>query len=678
MTDRDMRVNVTTDARRAAEQISDLADEVREVEGTHQVDVDTNAERAEPEVDELRRKLDALTDEQRTIVFRAQAQQLDAELRRIDRSLSRIDRMTDEEVTLRLEARDNASRKLDEVRSELRQLDGDTATVKVEARGVDELADALDGLGGRAGNLGNVLSRVLADPRAGVGLLAGGLLLAGQHAANTAIEAGEIARLTGDSVDQASRLNAVFQSTGGEAKDLQDILLQNAGVLATNAELAARLNVDTTAPLIEQFRQVVRALGTEYPNAAERAVAASQLFGEEGVRQVNALLSMYGDLDSALAAVSDQQALDQDDVDRANEYRREMAELRAELNGFAQSVGSIVVPALGELVGFFNDGLEGAENFGRTIRGLFDGGEAQRNRDYVASIEAGLAAGREWAAVNGHLYTTVEEVSAAARDAGLEFESYSAAIATWGRQAASEAASAEAAFERSADGIAAALGLTTSAFEAAAAAARDNPIQLRDNLVEIVPAAEAAAEALDEVGDAYDRLRTPSTDSSLLDLADQFDQVRDAAREAAQAQAEGNADAERQARDYLRERIALHDAIVDYAEEVGGLSEAKVTRLLTLVDRGQLADAERLLNELTGDRYVKLNIDVAEALESAFKGVTFALPGGGKAPVQIDVPAPPPPTNVTVYNPPGSPTTVAAAEVRYGRRNATDFRGRIW
>src|SRR5690554_2055666 len=103
-----------------------------------------------------------------------------------------------------IEATDKASAKIEEVDRKQRKLDGEKATVSVDAdtsdaqAGLDALEQRLQAMGLPSGPLGQ-----LASPGGAVAALGAGLILAADHASNLALEAGNLASLTGDSAEEA-------------------------------------------------------------------------------------------------------------------------------------------------------------------------------------------------------------------------------------------------------------------------------------------------------------------------------------------------------------------------------------------------------------------------------------------------------------------------------------------
>lgn len=679
MTDRNLNVNITTSgADRAAEQIGDVADEVREVEGAHRVDVDADATDAAAEVGQVRTALDGLTNEQRTVVLRAQAQQLETEIRRAERALGRV--RDGEDVTVRLRAIDSASARLEEVRAELRDLDGDTARVNVEARGVDDLLDKLDAVPGRVGSAGAAMAAALSNPVTGAAALAGGLLLAGERAADAALQAGDLANLTGDSVEMASRLNAVWQRTGADVKDLQDVLLQMGGVLATDTELAAQLGVNIAdgASLGERFVQVVGLLERRFDNVAERSLAASQLFGEEGVRQVNALLARVGDLDTALANVSDRQLFDSDDVAQANEYKAAMAELNAELIGFGNIAGRTVIPVVTEIFQTFNEGTAYAEELGRSIRGVFDGGAAQAARDYEQQVDTAISAGERLGQILQFSAESTDEVRAAAQRFGLSLVAQNAAVAEWGRlqrEAAAAmdelAASAEPARQVIADPSWAEYVQTQRDLQAAMDGAPGTFAELEAAARRYAEGLGEAAGAQSELAGEFERLRDEyNQEATLRRIAGDLSRVEELSRAAAEAQAAGADDASAKwalADDAL---FRLQGTLLDYVAGLEDVPPSVFTQIRAQLDARQFDTVAQLLDELTADRFTRIVVQIDPTQATGFDSLTFSVGGGGRAPGVTNIaPAPVVNNNTVVYNPPGTPTTTRDNERVYYSRN---------
>lgn len=107
------------------------------------------------------------------------------------------------------------------------------------SRAADAMGDMPGPLGAAAGFMTGPAGLV-----AGAGALGAAVFKAADAAAEAAVEVGTLAELTSTSTEEASKLASVFGKAGVEGKDLSDIMLQTAGVLADDADLAEQLGVN--------------------------------------------------------------------------------------------------------------------------------------------------------------------------------------------------------------------------------------------------------------------------------------------------------------------------------------------------------------------------------------------------------------------------------------------------
>ncbi len=402
MTNEKLNVEITaTD--KASAPLADVAKKVDALESKpHEVLIEAD-DQATAEVNALDHRLDKITGEDRVAILRANAKQAQAEIDVTTRKLAQAWKYDDQQIDVMIVARDNAKEKLDRVQSELNALDGDTARVEVVAdtSALDDLQSKLEGIDGPIGDIGAKLSK-LASPGGAVTALGTGLLLAGDYAADIAVEADNLARLTGDSVEEASRLNAVWKSSGADSKDLQDVMLQMGGVLSTNADLAKKLgiNLKDGKTLGERFVEVIGAAETKIDDAGERAVILGQVFGEEGVRQVNAMVGAVGDIGAAIEDLPEGTTITEEDVKKAREFKAQVTEVKLEFMAMAAEIGGGVIPGVIELLGY-----------AREIGGILGSGLGTKDWDPEADKAAEAAAERL-----GKLSEMYGEAAWAARD----------------------------------------------------------------------------------------------------------------------------------------------------------------------------------------------------------------------------------------------------------------------
>ncbi len=243
------------------------------------------------------------------------------------------------------EARDSADA-IDDVSEGLQDVNEEADNA---GQGMSGLADAANQLPGPFGEIGGALSGPggIAAGIVGVGAVMGKLA---DDTARARLEVADYAQLTGDSVENASRLLTVVGRVGVEANDLADITLQMSDSLAGSPEIVQRLgiNLNDGKTAAERFVEVTGRLQTEITDATERGIIGAQLFGEEGVRQVNSITSQVGDLDTALKGVEDRNVVTQAQVDQAREYKQAMDDLQEALQGAAVVITDALLPSLTE------------------------------------------------------------------------------------------------------------------------------------------------------------------------------------------------------------------------------------------------------------------------------------------------------------------------------------------
>ena len=330
-------------------EIDELQTDIRELdraEASPRLSVD---DRATPDINEVRGRLQQLEREETRARLLLDASRFESDLRDATAGLGRFDGAT---ASARLEAIDSASDDLDRVGRELRDLDGETATVHVDAdtggarSALDNITEKLGALPGRFGDVGSSIGALagaggLGAMTAGVGALAAGGLALAENFAEAAMQARVTASLTGDSIEDASRLQAVWQRTGADLNDLNDVLLQMNGVLQTNPEIVRQLgiNLQDGRTIGERFLQVIEAIESSTLGAQEKAQLMAQAFGEEGVRQVARLTTtVRGDLRGAIDGVSEVQIIDEEEAERAAALTAQMQNAKIRIQELGMTV----------------------------------------------------------------------------------------------------------------------------------------------------------------------------------------------------------------------------------------------------------------------------------------------------------------------------------------------------
>lgn len=559
--------------------VDKVADKVADLEDRpHDVGVTADTAQAEREVATLDKRLEGLTSEERRVVLGFMARDAQRDLDKINRDLARAEKYDDTEISVRVNARGDAQRRLDAIQSEIREIDGASPEIRptVNTSSLDELLDKLDGLNLPIGAIGSQLRGL-----GGAGVAAGAitaLATLADKAADAAVEIDNVSKLTGASVEQASRLAGVMATAGVESKDLQDILLQMGGVLADDAELAESLgiNMNDGRDLTERFIQVVGLLGQKYTDAGERSVIASKLFGEEGVRQVNAVTAAYDDLGLAVENY-DGKTWTPEQIERARKYQERLRDIRIELQEIAVTAGEGGIPLASAILRGLNIAIEAIEKTSG-----FDPGV-----DLEESFNA-AAAGMSVEELRRTVETTADRIRSA-----------------WERTVAAIS-----------DGIS---GVDVGAefFKALQEGFDDTEYRARrfgesgvQSLKEVAAEALSTTGAVEGVTGAFDELLGRlSEESAVNSLADQWDRVLEAQAEYFTAEKNGSAEATKAQRAYRDELIKMALDVFRFAEQVGDIPSERLVHLETAISSGSLTDIERALDAIFADRTIRLDVD---------------------------------------------------------------------
>lgn len=559
--------------------VDKVADKVAELEDRpHDVGVTADTAQAERQVSTLDKRLEGLTSEERRVVLDFMARDAQRDIDRLNRDLARAEKYDDTEIAVRVNARGDAQRRLDAIQAEIRDLDGASPTIRpeVDSSPLDELFDKLDALNLPIGSLGSSLRGL-----GGAGVAVGAVTALGalaDRAADAAVEIDNVSKLTGSSVEQASRLAGVMATAGVESKDLQDILLQMGGVLADDAELAASLgiNMNDGRDLTERFVQVVGLLSEKYTDAGERSVVASRLFGEEGVRQVNAVTAAYDDLGVAVENY-DGKTWTPEQIERAREYQERLRDIRIELEEIAVTAGEGGLPLASAILRGFSIAIDGLEQL--------SGFDARVDLDEQLNAAAAGMSVEE-------LRRTTEAAADRVRSA---WEQTVGAI----RSGVGSVDVGAELFRRLQDGF------DDTAYRALRFG--EDGVQ---SLKEVAAEALSTAGAVEGVTGAFDELLGRlSEESAVNSLADQWDRVLEAQAEYFTAEKNGSAEATKAQRDYRDELIKMALDVFRFAEQVGDIPERRLVHLATTIENGSLADIERALDAIFAGRTIRLNVD---------------------------------------------------------------------
>ena len=120
---------------------------------------------------------------------------------------------------------------------------------------------------------------------------------------------------------------------------------------------------------------------------------------------------------------------------------------------------------------------------------------------------------------------------------------------------------------------------------------------------------EKGVKNAEDVAEAWAGALGQLTDQEqLLDLTEQQRRVVEAERKISLALTED--DRQKAIEDYQREVIRLAREVDDYAQSVDDIDEERVTNILTLLNQGSITEAQRLIDDLVGDRTITIDFEV--------------------------------------------------------------------
>lgn len=531
-------------------------------------------------------------------------------------------------ITVVLEALgfDGASKQVKGFRDSVAEADGVTGKFKAGA------SSAFDTLKSAAGP---------AALAAGAALVGFGIKAVSAFT-DTALEADKLAKSLGTTIENGSRLAAVFKPLGIEAGDAQDVFNNLASMVNDGDAALAQFGVtvatakDGTVDMNETFLRTIEAVG-RIEDPARRAAAAAKFFGEEGARQFLPLIDQSAKLRDNLAGVSDQQVISEKELKKAEQMRDAQRAIDQAVDKVTLAVGGLVA----ELAPAIEDAAELVETM--TALGNISlpgtGGEislwtgplsmvSKGMKDVTLEFEGAIPALLEHTAgVKGN-----SEATAAASDI---VDDYLTAQEN-AKQASEDAA---AAYQAEADALNGLVSAMRSSADAnfALREEQDNFTDTVQGLNEKVKEAKGDQEELNRiyreaamagasVADATVRVyeETAKANGETLTATERLDVFNQSALQ--QAATLGG---------------PARQALLDYIGQVNGIPPEKVSDILALINEGKIDEAKAALDEASAARDATITADAeTSAAETAlnnaardrnvlFKGVPIF--GSGRA-----------------------------------------------
>jgi hypothetical protein len=136
------------------------------------------------------------------------------------------------------------------------------------------------------------------------------------------------------------------EQNGFQVEDLIDLISQVNQTLVQTPDLKQQLNIGGATDLIDQFLLAVQGLQTQIDTPGSRNVLGSQLFGEEGARQLQIVQTRVGDIQGAMDALGDNVLINPDDVERSRELAANMALVQQRMTQIKLELAQGILPLL--------------------------------------------------------------------------------------------------------------------------------------------------------------------------------------------------------------------------------------------------------------------------------------------------------------------------------------------
>jgi hypothetical protein len=175
---------------------------------------------------------------------------------------------------------------------------------------------------------------------------------------SAAREAGLLSEAMNIGTENASRWLETVKPYGVELGDIQDIFGNLAQLVKENDGVFAELGVtiaknkDGTTDLSETTMRLIEQLG-KIPDGAQRAALSQKLFGEQGSRQMTALIAKSKDVRKEFDGLSDSLVFTEAEKDKAAEYDEVMRDVGQSVRELQMEVAQGLMPAVEDLAGAF-------------------------------------------------------------------------------------------------------------------------------------------------------------------------------------------------------------------------------------------------------------------------------------------------------------------------------------
>ena len=261
----------------------------------------------------------------------------------------------------------------------------------------DGLGDVSSSAAGALKPLKDLASLAAANPLA---LAAAGAIAAGTalvdlatDAADTVDQITKLAEATGQSAETLSRYQQLAEKSlpSGNIEKVAEAF-QRLALTQEQAADGSQTAIDrlealgiTSSDTEEAFLQLADASET-LGNSSERSAALTELFGDGLARELVPALAQGRDAIEALREENDRlgRSFSQDQADQVSAYKDTVQELEAAWQGFSQTVGLQVIPAITEFLGLFTESQAEVE-FNATLTRIEE--RFNENREFQREVQ---------------------------------------------------------------------------------------------------------------------------------------------------------------------------------------------------------------------------------------------------------------------------------------------------
>jgi hypothetical protein len=494
------------------------------------------------------------------------------------------------------------------------------------------ISDAEGGVGkfkAAASGIGDALGGLISSP---AGLAAVGTAIVGVATKSVmafqdlGIAVGKFSAATGTTTEEASRLVEVFDDIGVAPETAAASIARMSKTLDTNAESLAKYGIeavkaaDGTTDINETFIAAVDAI-SKIKNPTEQAAAAQATFGKSWQSMSEIVTGGAPALRKSLESVGDAKVMSKADVESARELRDAMDSIKDSGEGLALSLGRTLAPAIADIASEIGPAIDGLGELGKKLSELQEGASKGREergffdnvlrsvKGAVSPVDKAKQLWQDFGEVLGDpevkgnadaFADGIHGVGVAADEVGPKLEASKEdvkAFADANKDLQKWVNDALKALQDQADQLEA----QSEAYTTAA----DDQITYNDSLAKFAEVNEDAKASTDDVRDAaiasakaHQALYVSMTETS-----------------GATATATGKIDAQNQSllTQASTARGPARQAILDYVGTLNGIPPEKMTAIVAAVNAGDLAEAQRLLDEASAPRDAALIADANNA-----------------------------------------------------------------